>query len=109
MVSPINKIRNTVQTYKELDGKDKKRFVSDSILNNALYILMFLFIVYTAISNPNFLTLSSVTTLISQAVSYTHLDVYKRQVPSYAPREGKRRHGLVCSGKPCYTGGENKA
>lgn len=70
MVSPINKIRNTVQTYKELDGKDKKRFVSDSILNNALYILMFLFIVYTAISNPNFLTLSSVTTLISQVALY---------------------------------------
>ena len=57
--------------------------VGDLLMNNALFILMFIAIVYIAMKNPNFLTASSIINILSQTaaypVSYTHLDVYKRQ------------------------------
>ena len=52
----MTKIRNTAADYRKLDGRDKRRFWTDGILNNALYILMAIFIIYTAIVNHNFLT-----------------------------------------------------
>lgn len=50
--------------------KDKRRCVTDSILNNALYILMLIFCIYTAIQKPNFLTMGSLGNLIVQVASY---------------------------------------
>ena len=55
MANPVTKIRNTAADYRKLDGRDKRRFWTDGILNNALYILMAIFIIYTAIVNHNFL------------------------------------------------------
>ena len=43
-----------------MDGRDKRRFWTDGILNNALYILMAIFIIYTAIVNHNFLKIGSI-------------------------------------------------
>ena len=57
MANPINKIKTASAGYKMMDAKDKKRFWVDGILNNALYILMALFVIYTASVKPNFLTL----------------------------------------------------
>ncbi len=70
MVTPVDKIRNTAKEYKTLNSKDKKRFWSDGILNNALYILMFAFILYTAIVNKNFVKLGSLTNIITQVAQY---------------------------------------
>ena len=56
--------------YKQMDAKDKRRFVTDSILNNALYILMLAFCIYTAIQRPNFVTLGSLGNLIVQVAAY---------------------------------------
>ena len=47
MANPVTKIRNTAADYRKLDGRDKRRFWTDGILNNALYILMAIFIIYT--------------------------------------------------------------
>ena len=58
------------EEFKSKDKKDQKRIVVDGILNNALYILMGIFIIYTAIERPNFLTLGSFANLITQVAAY---------------------------------------
>lgn len=70
MANPIAKINQTAEHYKTLDARDKKRFWIDGTLNNALYILMAIFIIYTAIVNPNFLKMGSIATIIMQVASY---------------------------------------
>ena len=51
--------------YKSMDRLDKRRYWTDGILNNALYILMGIFIVYTAIKNKNFVSPGSIVNIIS--------------------------------------------
>jgi methyl-galactoside transport system permease protein len=58
---------NKRQEYLALDAKDRRRFWSDGLLNNALYILMAVFIIYTAIRNKNFLGPSSIVNIITLA------------------------------------------
>ncbi len=70
MANPINKIKTASAGYKMMDAKDKKRFWVDGILNNALYILMALFVIYTASVRPNFLTLGSLANLLTQVAAY---------------------------------------
>ena len=70
MINPINKIKQTRSSYQSLDAKDKKQFWVDGILNNALYILMAIFVIYTASVKPNFLTLGSFANLITQVAAY---------------------------------------
>ena len=70
MINPINKIQQTRSRYQSLDAKDKKQFWVDGILNNALYILMAIFVIYTASVKPNFLTLGSFANLITQVAAY---------------------------------------
>ena len=70
MANPVTKIRNTAADYRKLDGRDKRRFWTDGILNNALYILMAIFIIYTAIERDSFLTLGSFANLITQVAAY---------------------------------------
>ncbi len=70
MANPLKKIKQVVADYKQLDVKDKKRFWVDGILNNALYILMGIFVIYTASVRPNFLTLGSFANLITQVAAY---------------------------------------
>ena len=57
-------------TYKTLDQKDKRRFWVDGTLNNALYILMAIFIIYTAVVNQNFLKAPSLVNVLSQVAYY---------------------------------------
>ena len=70
MTNPVEKLRRTADEYKQLDKKDKRRYWTDGILNNALYILMLLFVIYTAIQKPQFLTLGSFANLITQVAAY---------------------------------------
>ena len=70
MTNPLNKVKQISADYKQMDVKDKKQFWVDGILNNALYILMALFVVYTASVKPNFLTLGSLANLITQVAAY---------------------------------------
>ncbi len=70
MVNPLKKFKQVTDDYKKLDAKDKRQFWIDGILNNALYILMALFVIYTASVRPNFLTLGSFANLITQVAAY---------------------------------------
>ncbi len=70
MTNPLKKIKQVSVDYKQLDARDKRRFWTDGILNNALYILMGIFVIYTASVRPNFLTLGSFANLITQVAAY---------------------------------------
>lgn len=66
----VKSIAATSASYRTLDRKDRKRFWIDGILNNALYILMFVFIVFTALKRPAFLGASSLVNIVSQVAIY---------------------------------------
>ena len=70
MANPIKNLQRTAAEYRQMDSKDQRRFWVDGILNNALYILMVIFIVYTAIRNHNFVKPGSIVNIISQAAAY---------------------------------------
>ena len=73
MANPVKNMQRTVAEYKQMSAKDQKRFLTDLVLNNALYILMAIFVIYTAIKQPNFLTLGSLANLITQVAAYLPL------------------------------------
>ena len=73
MTNPVANLQRTAAEYKKMDQKDQKRFWSDLILNNALYILMAIFVVYTAIKEPSFRTLGSLANLLTQVAAYLPL------------------------------------
>lgn len=70
MANPVKNLRRTAAEYQRMDGKDKKRYWIDGILNNALYILMVIFVIYTAVKRDNFLTWGSFANLITQVAAY---------------------------------------
>ena len=70
MANPLKKAKLVSAEFKQMDAKDKKRFVTDAILNNALYILMALFIIYTASVERTFISLGSYANLITQVAAY---------------------------------------
>ena len=61
-----NRLQQRKEEYLKLDRRDRRRFWTDGIMNNALYILMAIFIVYTAIKNDKFLSPGSIVNIISQ-------------------------------------------
>jgi methyl-galactoside transport system permease protein len=73
MTNPVKSLQRTAAERKKMDQRDKKQFWSDLILNNALYILMAIFVIYTAIEVPNFMTLGSLANLITQVAAYLPL------------------------------------
>ncbi len=70
MSNPVENLRRTAEEFKKMDSADQKRHAIDAVLNNALYILMAIFVIYTAFANPNFLKLGSITNIISQVAAY---------------------------------------
>ena len=73
MANPVKNMQRTIAEYKQMSAKDQKRFLTDLVLNNALYILMAIFVIYTAIKQENFLTLGSFANLITQVAAYLRL------------------------------------
>ena len=68
MANPVANLQRTAAQYKAMDKKDKRRFWSDGILNNALYILMLAFCIFTAIKRPYFVSWGSLGNLIVQSL-----------------------------------------
>ena len=57
--------KGRMEQYRELDAADRRRFWIDGILNNALYIMMAAFIIFTAVVNKNFLSPGSIVNIIT--------------------------------------------
>ncbi len=64
-MKPKNKISHYLSQFSSLDSKDKRRFLSDMIFNNAMYIVIVFAIIFIAIRVPAFLSLSSIINIIS--------------------------------------------
>ena len=43
MTNPIANIQRSVADFRQMDKADKKRYITDLVFNNALYILLFVF------------------------------------------------------------------
>lgn len=69
MTDPVKSLQQTAARYRQLDRQDKRRFWTDGFFNNALYILMVIFIVYTAIQNKNFVSAGSIVNILSLAAA----------------------------------------
>jgi methyl-galactoside transport system permease protein len=64
-MNPIKNIQNRYQSFRELKGPDKRRAVSEILINNSLYILLFIAIIYTTAQSPMFLSASSIINIVS--------------------------------------------
>lgn len=60
-----NKIKAKEQAFKELSSKDKTKRITDLLLNNAMYIIIILAVIYISIKVPAFLKLPSIVNVIS--------------------------------------------
>ena len=62
-------LNRKAEEYRALDSIDRRRFWTDGLLNNALYILMAAFIIFTAVVNKNFVSPSSIANIITLAAA----------------------------------------
>lgn len=69
MTNPITKFQRTAEEYRTLDSRDRRQFWTDGILNNALYILLVIFVIYTATANTNFLKPAAIANIVSLAAA----------------------------------------
>lgn len=58
-----------IANFKTMDSKDKSRYIKETLLNNALYILLVVAVIYTFIKNNNFLSTGSIVTIVSLAAA----------------------------------------
>ena len=65
----VDNMKNRYAAYQELDSKDKKTFWKETLLNNALYILLVVAVIYTYTQNKQFLSMGSVVNIISLSAS----------------------------------------
>lgn len=55
--------------FKGLSGKEKGQKVANWLINNALYILIFIFVIVVFAQNTNFLRFDSIVNIITQSAS----------------------------------------
>ncbi len=70
MTNPVDNLQRKAAEYKKMDAKEKRRCWFDGILNNALYIVMLIFCIYTAIRKPTFVSIGSIGNLLTQVAAY---------------------------------------
>ncbi|MFQ8702826.1 MAG: hypothetical protein ACLR9I_03290 [Eisenbergiella sp.] len=64
----MNAIKNMqlkYSNYKSLDAKDKRTFWKETAINNAMYVLLIIAIIYTFTHNHTFLSTNSIVNIIS--------------------------------------------
>ncbi len=60
-----NRMAERRASYQAMDSKDKRNFWKETLINNAIYILIIIAVIYTQINNSRFLTTSSIVNIIS--------------------------------------------
>ena len=61
----IDNLKRRQAAFQALDAKDKKTYWKEFAFNNALYFLIIIAVIYTAIQNPRFVSTSSIVNIIS--------------------------------------------
>ena len=65
MRNPVKSFKETSARYKTLDARDRKMFWVDGILNNAIYIILVIFLIYTYTQNRAIASGSSIVNLLT--------------------------------------------
>lgn len=60
-----NNLKAKQQAFKEFSTKEKTKKITDLLLNNAMYIIIILAVIYVSIKVPAFLKLPSIVNVIS--------------------------------------------
>ena len=68
-VAKKSKLQAKIDLFKGLSPQDKKRYISDILFNNAMYIIIVLAIIFIAIKVPAFKSLNSIVNIISLTAS----------------------------------------
>ena len=66
---PRKGIAGKIDFINSLSPEDRKHYLTDTVLNNALYILMAIFIIVTAFVNKNFVSASSIANILTLAAA----------------------------------------
>lgn len=61
----ITNIKQSYSRYQAMDSKDKKTFWKEGMINNAIYFLLLIVVIYTTVQNPNFIKAPSIVNIIS--------------------------------------------
>ena len=61
----ITNMKQSYYRYLALDSKDKKTFWKEAVINNAIYFLLLIVVIYTTVKNPNFIKAPSIVNIIS--------------------------------------------
>lgn len=61
----IANIKQRYTSYQELDSKEKKTYWKEALINNALYILLIIAVIYTYIQNQRFISVGSIVNIVS--------------------------------------------
>ncbi len=64
------KLKQRNEAFKLLSGKDQRRWWTNKILDNGIYIFVLCFIIYTAIKVPTFLGTASLVNILKQTTAY---------------------------------------
>ncbi len=66
----ISNIKKRYENYQGLDAADKKMFWKEALVNNAMYIMMIIAVIYTYTQNNRFLTVGSIVNILSLSAAY---------------------------------------
>ncbi|MFP3155933.1 beta-methylgalactoside transporter [Lachnospiraceae bacterium ZAX-1] len=61
----FSNFKNGYANYQALESKDKRVFLRESLINNALYFLIIIAVIYTYTQNKRFLSVSSIVNIVS--------------------------------------------
>ncbi|MBQ8289990.1 MAG: beta-methylgalactoside transporter [Clostridia bacterium] len=64
-----NNIRQRLDSFRAMDGTDKRRYITDLLLNNAMFIIITLSVIIIAIIEPSFLSVASIVNIVSLTAS----------------------------------------
>ncbi len=62
-------VKERIDAFRALDARDKRRTVTDLILNNAMFIIITLSVIIIAIIQPRFLSVASIVNIVSLTAS----------------------------------------
>lgn len=60
-----NRIQAWMDDYKAMNQKDKRRAISNLLLNNAMYIIILIAVIFIAIREPKYMSVTSIVNIIT--------------------------------------------
>lgn len=68
-MSVVSKLSSRFDEYKALSGKDKRNWWLNFFVNNAMYIILIILVIYVTIQKPTFLSVKSLIDLVKRSAA----------------------------------------